>query len=320
MKKETPLLELQDLTVEFRISRKSRVHAVSGVNFKVYRGETVGLVGESGCGKTSVARAIMQLPPPASGHVFFQGEDLTSMPSKALKRLRPKFQMILQDSISSLNPRRKVGRSIAIPLKVASNNNNSGIEQRQAVKEMMARVGLDPETYDFLPHQFSGGECQRIQIARALIAKPLLLICDEPVSSLDVSVQAQILNLLEALRERLHLTMLFISHDLAVIKNISDRVVVMYLGKICEIGPSEELYARPRHPYTEALLNALPDPGKSPLEVDQLGGDIPSPTDPPQGCRFHSRCPKSYRPCTRIDPPLKEIGPDHFVACHLVIE
>lgn len=306
------LLDVRGLTVEF-----GPVKAVSGVSFIVRRGETLGLVGESGCGKSSTARAVMQLPRPTGGEVLFDGIDLNQLSRNELRRLRPKFQMIFQDPISSLNPRRRVRDIVAAPLEIVGQGTR---EDREAlVRDMLEAVGLDPEqAMPRRPHQFSGGQCQRISIARALVLDPELLICDEPVSALDVSVQAQILNLLQDMKERYGLTMLFISHDLAVVKNISDRVAVMYLGKICELAPSDELYAAPAHPYTRALLQAVPepDPAKPPRPIEMVAGDLPSPLNPPSGCRFRTRCPKAQDLCAEIEPPLTEISPGRQLACH----
>lgn len=311
------ILELEELVVEFNVGRGQKLHAVSGLSFHIDKGETLGLVGESGCGKSSVARAIMQLPKPTSGKVLFCGRDLTKTAKKELQKARPRFQMVFQDSVSALNPRRRVAESIALPLKsMGSISKNNRILLAQ---EMMESVGLNPEFSNQRPYQFSGGQCQRIQIARALITEPELLICDEPVSSLDVSIQAQIINLLEEMRKKYELTMLFISHDLSVVKNVCDRVAVMYLGKICEIAPSLQLYQSSAHPYTTALLSAIPepDPVKPPKKLEMLEGEIPSPTAPPSGCRFRTRCPMAKRRCTEEEPVLKEIGPRHKVACHL---
>ena len=310
------LLDVRDLTVEF-----GPVKAVSGVSFTVRRGETLGLVGESGCGKSSTARAVMQLPRPTGGEVRFNGIDLNALGRNELRRLRPKFQMIFQDPVSSLNPRRTVRDIVAAPLEIAGQGRRE--ERDRSVRDMLAAVGLDPDqAMARRPHQFSGGQCQRISIARALVLDPELLICDEPVSALDVSVQAQILNLLQDMKERYGLTMLFISHDLAVVKNISDRVAVMYLGKICELAPSESLYATPAHPYTRALLQAVPepDPEKPPRQVDMIAGDLPSPMNPPSGCRFRTRCPRAQPMCAEVEPPLTEIAPGHQLACHFPLQ
>ena len=312
------LLQVQGLTVGFKQEGKQRVQAVSNVSFKIAKGETLGLVGESGCGKSTIARAIMQLPRPTSGRIFFDGEDLTQVGKKRLQQLRPRFQMIFQDSISSLNPRRNIIDTLTAPLKVIGKTTPG--EKRHRALEMMASVGIDPGACHLRPFQFSGGQCQRIQIARALMANPELLICDEPVSSLDVSVQAQIINLLETLKKEHQLTMLFISHDLAVVKNICDRVVVMYLGKLCEKAPCEKLYKTHHHPYTRALLSAIPKPNPGLLpSINLRAGDLPSPVDPPSGCRFRTRCPRAEKRCAHKEPVFQEIEPGHHVACHFPI-
>lgn len=317
LQQHEPLLRVFDLVVEFPAGRGRKVHAVSGVSFDLAKGETLGLVGESGCGKSSLARAIMQLPRPTSGRVILGEDDLTTVDPVRLRILRSRFQMIFQDPVSSLNPSRKVGESIEAPL-LAMGHCRREVRTRRA-KDMMAAVGLDPEThYGRRPHQLSGGQCQRVSIARALMTGPQLLICDEPVSSLDVSVQAQIVNLLREIRRSYGLSVLFIAHDLAVVKNISDRVAVMYLGRVCELAPSADLYATPAHPYTRALLAAVPRPDpRHPLpETGMLPGELPSPHDPPSGCRFRTRCPQAQALCGEVRPELREIAPGHLVACH----
>jgi peptide/nickel transport system ATP-binding protein len=312
-----PLLQVEHLIVEFPAGRGHRVHAVSGVSFALARGETLGLVGESGCGKSSLARAIMQLPGPNGGKVRLDGEDLAAVDPVRLRILRSRFQMIFQDPVASLNPSRSVGESIGAPLKTLW-----GIDREERIRrtrEMMTAVGLDPALfYDRRPRQLSGGQCQRVSIARALMTEPRLLVCDEPVSALDVSVQAQILNLLREIKGRYGLAMLFIAHDLAVVKNICDRVAVMYLGRLCEIASSEVLYSVPAHPYTAALLAAAPRPDPlHPLpDAGMLPGELPSPLDPPSGCRFRTRCPRAEARCTAEVPELREIVPGHRVACH----
>ena len=313
------LLQVKGLTVNYNGNGKLKVRAVSNVSFEIAKGETLGLVGESGCGKSTIARAIMQLPRPTSGRIIFAGEDLTQLDNKRLRQLRPRFQMVFQDSVSSLNPRRTIIDALTAPINAAGRTNRKEIRRRAL--EMMASVGLDPETCNLRPFQFSGGQCQRIQIARALMADPELLICDEPVSSLDVSVQAQIINLLETLRKEHGLTMLFISHDLAVVKHVCDRVAVMYLGRICEEAPSEKLYHAHHHPYTRALLSAIPvpDPGQTPGKAKIAAGEMPSPAEPPSGCRFRTRCPRAENQCAQIEPLLQEIEPGHKVACHFPI-
>jgi peptide/nickel transport system ATP-binding protein len=312
-----PVLEIRDIHVSFNIGRKQTVHAVSGVSFRIDRQETLGLVGESGCGKSSLARAIMHLPPPTSGHVLLAGHDLTAMDAGSLRAVRPRMQMVFQDPISSLNPGRWIGRSIAEPLRVLGVTDKAEITAR--VREMMAEVGLDPKQYeDQLPGQLSGGQCQRVSIARALMTRPEVLICDEPVSALDVSVQAQILNLLNTIKADFGLAMLFISHDLAVVKRVSDRVAVMYLGTVCELAPVETLYSRPSHPYTAALLGAIPHPfpGNRRLANIAVPKDFPSAIGTPVGCRFHPRCPRVKVLCTEQSPLMSEIENGHHVACH----
>lgn len=322
--REDIVLRVEQLTVNFAVG-KQLVQAVTDVSFDVARGETLGLVGESGCGKSTVGRAIMQLPPPTSGSVCFHQQDLATLKGEALRQTRTGLQMIFQDPVSSLNPRRKVRDIVAEGLTIWGRDN---VYAR--VDEVMEAVGLDPETVgDRRPHQFSGGQCQRICIARSLALDPDVLICDEPVSALDVSVQAQILNLLEDMKARYDLTMVFIAHNLAVVKNISDRVAVMYLGKLCEIGGTESVYSQPAHPYTRALLASIPD--EDPLERDGgvgeeaplLQGDLPSPANPPSGCRFRTRCPYAQARCAEEVPQMRPVsesgGNDHFVACHFPI-
>jgi peptide/nickel transport system ATP-binding protein len=310
------LLRVEDLVVEFR-AEGGKVKAVSGISLDLLPGETLGLVGESGCGKSTTGRAVMQLPRPTSGTVRFDGIELTALKGNALRETRPQLQMIFQDPISSLNPRRKVGDIVAEGLEIWSIGDAAS--RTAKVDEVLGAVGLDPDTArDRRPHEFSGGQCQRISIARAVITDPKLIICDEPVSALDVSVQAQILNLLEEMKERYNLTMLFIAHDLAVVKNVSDRVAVMYLGKLCEVGAPDVLYAQPAHPYTAALLASIPvpDPGSPPDETQVLSGEIPSNLNPPSGCRFRTRCPRAQETCAEEEPQIRNVGPDQYVACH----
>ena len=310
-----PLLEVEHLVVDFGRG-PHRVRAVSDVSFTVARGETLGLVGESGCGKTTTGRAVAQVQRPTSGTVRLDGTDLTRLRGEALRRSRTLVQMVFQDPISSLNPRRRVLDAVAEPLAVWGRG--TGDERREQARAMLEAVGIDPDdARTRRPSEFSGGQCQRISIARALMLEPRLLVCDEPVSALDVSVQAQILNLLADLKESHGLTMLFIAHDLAVVKNVSDRVAVMYLGKLVETATPDELYQVPAHHYSAALLAAIPSPdptaeaGPAPLQ-----GDLPSPTDPPSGCRFRTRCPRAEALCAEEEPPLREIAPGHSVACH----
>jgi peptide/nickel transport system ATP-binding protein len=310
------LLRVEDLVVEFHADGGT-VKAVSGISLDLLPGETLGLVGESGCGKSTTGRAIMQLPRPTSGSVRFDGVELTRLHGDALRRTRPQLQMIFQDPISSLNPRRKVGDIVSEGLDIWGIGDATS--RRVKVDETLEAVGLDPDAArGRRPHEFSGGQCQRISIARAVVTDPKLIICDEPVSALDVSVQAQILNLLEDMKRRYELTMLFIAHDLAVVKNVSDRVAVMYLGKLCEVGAPDALYAQPAHPYTAALLAAIPvpDPGTSAADTRVLGGEIPSNLDPPSGCRFRTRCPRAQARCAEEEPELRTTGPDQYVACH----
>jgi len=312
------LLRVEHLVVEFPVGRSGlRVHAVSDVSFDVLPGETLGLVGESGCGKSTTGRAVMQLPPPTSGRVVFDGEELTRLRGEALRRVRPKMQMILQDPISSLNPRRRVRDIVAEGLSIWKQGTKA--ERAARARQMLETVGIDPDQAGGRrPHEFSGGQCQRISIARAVMTDPRLLICDEPVSALDVSVQAQILNLLRDMKARYGLTLIFIAHDLAVVKNVSDRVVVMYLGKICEIAEPDTLYTDPAHPYSAALLAAIPipDPDAPRRSVEGIGGEIPSPLAPPSGCRFRTRCPRATDRCAAEEPEIRPVGPGHYVACH----
>ena len=310
------VLRVEDLVVEFPAGRGRRVHAVSGVDFDVARGETLGIVGESGCGKSTTGRAIMQMPKPTAGRVIFENHELVGLSKSKLREARTKIQMIFQDPISSLNPRRRVWDSVADPLRIWKRGTEAEIAE--TVDQVLESVGIDPQrARSSRPHEFSGGQCQRISIARALVLNPSVIICDEPVSALDVSVQAQVLNLLEDLKAQFNLTMVFIAHDLAVVKNISDRVAVMYLGRLCEIADSDDLYARPAHPYTKVLLDSIPmpDPTVVPTHVD-LVGELPSPMAPPPGCRFNTRCPSADERCTREVPEMQPIGDGHFVACH----
>ncbi|MEU4232862.1 ABC transporter ATP-binding protein [Nonomuraea sp. NPDC026600] len=305
------LLRVEDLVVEFPAGRGRTVRAVSGVSFDLARGETLGIVGESGCGKSSAARALVQLPPPRSGSVRLDGVELTTLSGEALRKTRRRLQMIFQDPISSLNPRRRVRDIVGEGPRVWS-------LEGDRVDEVLEAVGLDPATAAVRrPHEFSGGQCQRISIARALILDPEVVICDEPVSALDVSVQAQILGLLEDLKDRYRLTLVFIAHDLAVVKNISDRIMVMYLGKVCELAPSADLISRPAHPYTQALIASIPGGGLGFPPADTLiSGEPPSPVDPPAGCRFRTRCPRAELRCAEEEPQIRRVGDDHWLACH----
>ncbi|MDW3213094.1 MAG: ABC transporter ATP-binding protein [Ilumatobacteraceae bacterium] len=314
------VLRVEDLVVEFPIGRRGVVSAVAGISFDVLRGETLGIVGESGCGKSTTGRAIMQIEKPTAGSVVFEGSDLTTLPFEQLREARTKIQMIFQDPISSLNPRRRVRDSVKDPLDIWDRGTES--ERSRLVDAVLENVGIDPDrAAESRPHQFSGGQCQRISIARSLVLDPTLIICDEPVSALDVSVQAQVLNLLEDLKAEYGLTLMFIAHDLAVVKNISDRVAVMYLGKLCEIASSDDLYSRPAHPYTNVLLESIPVPDP---EVAVTGttitGEPPSPVNPPTGCRFHPRCPNADEVCVSTEPVIRPIGDGHYVACHHPLE
>ena len=311
------LIRIEDLVVEFPAPGGRSVKAVSGISLDIKEGETLGLVGESGCGKTTTGRALIQLPPPTSGSVVFDGTDLTALSEQQMRRQRTDMQMIFQDPISSLNPRRRIGDVVAEPLKVWGPHDAD--QQVRMVDEMLEAVGMDPAiARSKRPHEFSGGQCQRISIARSLVLGPRLLICDEPVSALDMSIQAQILNLLEDLKADYQLTLMFIAHDLAVIKNVSDRVAVMYLGKLCEVGGADQLYADPAHPYTEILLGANPEPDpEAVLDLESVEiVDLPSPIDPPSGCRFRTRCPRADERCTDEEPQMRQVSGGHHVACH----
>jgi peptide/nickel transport system ATP-binding protein len=316
------LLRVEDLVVEFPVGKSGlKVHAVSDVSVDIKDGETLGVVGESGCGKSTLARASIQLPPPTSGRVLFEGQDLVKLKGEAMRKVRPRMQMIFQDPISSLNPRRKVGDLVGEGLEIWGIGDKDA--RRQKVDEVLDAVGIDPDTArDRRPHEFSGGQCQRISIARAVVTEPKLIICDEPVSALDVSVQAQIINLLQDMKTRYGLTLVFIAHDLAVVKNVSDSVAVMYLGKLCEFGPPDEIYEHPVHPYSAALLSAIPvpDPTVRPEDRKVLGGELPSPMAPPSGCRFRTRCPKAQARCAEEEPVVREIRPGQFGACHFPLE
>ena len=310
-----PLLDVDNLVVEYPVGNKI-VHAVSGVSLQIARGETLGLVGESGCGKSTLGRAVLQLRRPVSGRVLFDGQDLTAMQGDALRLMRQRVQLIFQDPIASLNPRRQIGDIVAEPLIISGVKDPA--RRKQLVFEVLSAVGLDPAlVVGRLPHEFSGGQCQRICIARALVLNPEFIVCDEPVSALDVSIRAQILNLLEDMKARYGLTLLFIAHDLAVVKAVSDRVAVMYLGRLCEVGPSGQLFARPAHPYTALLIAAIPvpDPDVRPAETVPVG-EPPSPISPPSGCRFRTRCPRADQQCSDDVPALRAVAAGQFVACH----
>ena len=313
---ENVILRVEDLTMEFPAGRKKVVRAVSGISFDIERGETLAIVGESGCGKSTLGKAILQLPKPTSGSVNFQGQELTTLNKVALRDVRPAMQMIFQDPVSSLDPRLTVAKIVDEPLKIWERGDE--LWRSKKVDELLNAVGLDPALVsDRRSYEFSGGQCQRISIARSLALEPLLLICDEPVSALDVSVQAQILNLLQDMKERYGLTLIFISHDLAVVKAVSTRIMVMYLGKVCEISSPDELYSNPRHHYTHALVSSVPIPDPTvAARGTALEGEPPSPMDPPSGCRFRTRCPAATDLCAQEEPQLHEVSAGHFVACH----
>lgn len=324
MKDDHVLVQVEGLKKHFPITRGiliqrevGAVKAVDGVTFDIYRGETLGLVGESGCGKTTTGRTIIQLYRPTAGRVTFDGIDLTTIKGKELRTIRQRIQMIFQDPYASLNPRMTIARIIGEPLR--THKLASGQEQVERVQELLHLVRLNPRFINRYPHEFSGGQRQRIGVARALASNPEFVVCDEPISALDVSIQAQVVNLLEDLQDQLGLTYLFIAHDLSMVRHICDRVAVMYLGKIVELAEEDELYGHPMHPYTQALLSAVPVPDP-PLERRRqriiLQGDVPSPADPPPGCRFSTRCPAAKTYCSRDEPLWRDVGGGHFVACH----
>ena len=307
------LLRVDHLTQHFRAGRSRSVHAVCDLSIDVAAGETLGIVGESGCGKSTLGRAILHKPPPTAGTITFDGTDLASLSARELRRHRRHLQIVLQDPISSINPRRTIREVIAEPLHIWGETDG----EHMVVDELLEAVGLDPEqTASKRRHELSGGQCQRVCIARALALRPRLLICDEPVSALDVSVQAQILNILERLKTDFGLTMVFIAHDLQVVRHVSDRMAVMYLGKLCEIGDPDALHANPAHPYTRALLDAAPTIDTTAVAAGPLVGELPSPIDPPTGCRFRTRCPHARPHCAIEEPVLAEVGPNRHVACH----
>lgn len=320
------LLKVENLVKHFPIMRGTifrkqvgAVRAVDGISFDVRKGETLGLVGESGCGKSTTGRAILQLYRPTSGHVFFEKTDLVALKGEDLRKMRRKMQMIFQDPYASLNPRMTIGEIIGEPLLV--HNLASRKDAEVKVEELLELVGLNPSYANRYPHEFSGGQRQRVGVARALSLNPSLIVCDEPISALDVSIQAQVVNLLEDLQQQFNLTYLFIAHDLSMVRHISNRVAVMYLGMIVELTSRDELYANPLHPYTQALLSAVPIPDPT-IEATRkrqiLKGEIPSPVNPPSGCHFRTRCPLAETICAEVAPEFREILPDHFVACHMV--
>jgi len=322
---QTPLVQVRNLKKYFPITRGllirrhiGDVKAVDDVSFDIYRGETLGLVGETGCGKTTVGRTLLRLYEPTAGQIIFDGVDLTRARGRQLRQMRRRMQIIFQDPYASLNPRMTVGAIVGEPLEV--HGVATGKEKRERVQELLELVGLNPYFINRYPHEFSGGQRQRIGIARALALNPDLIVCDEPISSLDVSIQAQVVNLMEELQDRLGLTYLFIAHDLSMVRHISDRMAVMYLGKIVELADRDEIYLNPLHPYTRALMSAVPVPDPEVEEKRQrilLKGEIPSPAHPPRGCNFSTRCPELMDRCKEEKPPYKEVSPGHWVACFL---
>lgn len=310
------MLSLNDLKMHFK-SRHHIVKAVDGVSFDIAEGETLGLVGESGCGKSTLGRCILRLYEPTAGKIEFEGRDITHLKSRQLNPIRRRMQIIFQDPYASLNPRMSIDNIIKEALQIHGLFPNKK-EREERVAELISLVGLRPEVLSRYPHEFSGGQRQRIGIARVLAIEPRFIVCDEPVSALDVSIQAQIVNLLQDLQEKLKLTYLFIAHDLMIVKHISTRIAVMYLGNLVEIGPSNQIYEDPKHPYTQALLSAVPvpDPGAKKQRI-KLTGELPSPLNPPAGCKFHTRCPYVMPHCKTIVPPLIQLGKDRKVACHL---
>jgi oligopeptide transport system ATP-binding protein len=318
-----PLVEIKHVKKYFPIRKGvlqrevARVHAVDDVSFAVHEGETLGLVGESGCGKSTLGRTIVRLLEPTAGEITFQGQRIEDYGARQLRPLRRQMQMVFQDPYASLNPRKRVGTIIGDPMKI--HKLGDAKERKARVEELLETVGLSPEHYNRFPHEFSGGQRQRIGIARALALRPKLIVADEPVSALDVSIQSQMLNLLEDLQKEFQLTYIFIAHDLGVVRHVSDRIAVMYLGKLVEVSPAEELYQRPIMPYTEALLSAVPIPDPDLAAARRrivLEGDVPSPINPPSGCRFHPRCRYATQVCKEVEPPLVEYGNGHLAACH----
>ncbi|SEV99285.1 oligopeptide transport system ATP-binding protein [Aliiroseovarius sediminilitoris] len=328
MNAQSPLLSVRDLKVWFDIKAKGampwtapdKLKAVDGVDFDLMPGETLGIVGESGCGKSTLARAIMRMVPAEAGTVLWLGDDLLSLNKQGMRAHRKEMQMIFQDPLASLNPRMTIGQIVAEPLKTHYPSVSKS-EVKARVREVLDRVGILPNMINRYPHEFSGGQCQRIGIARALILKPQLIICDEPVSALDVSIQAQVINLLMEIQEDMGLSLIFIAHDLSVVKHISTRVMVLYLGNVVEISEAEQLYRAPGHPYTQALISAVPIPDPKAYadkEVLILDADLPSPLNPPSGCVFRTRCPLAKPVCAEIKPPLTDRGNGQQVACHVI--
>ncbi|MDX1377910.1 MAG: dipeptide ABC transporter ATP-binding protein [Anaerolineales bacterium] len=326
MNQKSPLIRVENLTKHFPVTRGiifqkqvGAVQAVDDLTFDIFQGETFGMVGESGCGKSTTGRAILQLHKPTAGNVYYENTELTTASSQTMQRMRRNMQIIFQDPYASLNPRMTVGNIIAEPLEV--HNIGTAEERRERVQDLLRLVGLNPYFVNRYPHEFSGGQRQRIGVARALALEPKFIVCDEPISALDVSIQAQVVNLLEKLQDELGLTYLFIAHDLSMVRHISDRVSVMYLGKMVELADRDELYENPLHPYTKALLSAVPvpDPAKEAQRKRTiLEGDVPSPIRPPSGCRFHPRCPIAEEICSQEVPEWREVTDGHWVACHLV--
>lgn len=320
MNEQIPVLQVEGLTKHFPVSGRKVVHAVDDVSFSVLRGKTLGLVGESGCGKSSCARTIIRIYEPTAGKILIDGEDISDLNQKQLLPIRKKMQMIFQDPYASLNARMTVHDIIAEPLR-AHQICTSRQEENERISDMLARVGLNRDHANRYAHEFSGGQRQRVGIARALILKPELVICDEPISALDVSIQAQVVNMLRHFQEELGLTYLFIAHDLSMVRYVSDDVGVMYLGQLVEKCEADEIYTHPLHPYTAGLLSSIPVPNPrlaKAKEKSGLEGDLPSPIDPPAGCRFHTRCPYATERCKEETPQLKEASPGHFVACHRI--
>jgi oligopeptide transport system ATP-binding protein len=323
---KSTLVEVKQLKKYFPITRGivfrrriGDIKAVDGVSFEIFKGETLGLVGESGSGKTTIGRTLLRLHEPTSGEVFFDGQNLLQLAPKAMLGMRRRMQMIFQDPYASLNPRMTIGTIIGEPLQI--HDNLRGKAKNQRIEQLLELVGINPRLVNRYPHEFSGGQRQRIGVARALALNPDLIVCDEPIASLDVSIQAQVVNLLKDLQEDFQLTYLFIAHDLSMVRHISDRMAVMYLGKLMELASGVEISSRPLHPYTQALMSAIPVPDPD-IEAKRqriiLEGDIPSPANPPVGCNFNTRCPIAEEVCFQSDPEFRQVSPGHFVACHLV--